>query len=202
MFGKKLIKTVAGDAAGNIGIALADQIRVSITQGAKARVNFCETATGADDLLEFSISGWAYLHALAVIGKDVEFQNVIDGAAGHHGVNAAGVVADHAAEVAIFVGGRIRAKGEVMLVGAITKLIKHEAGLYPRIFFRRIKLGDLVEVFREINDDGGVAALSGKAGAASATQQRSAVLARDGDGLNHFFNGLWNHHADGNLAIV
>src|SRR6478736_4345387 len=32
MLGKKLVKAVAGDAAGNIGIALANQISVSITQ--------------------------------------------------------------------------------------------------------------------------------------------------------------------------
>src|SRR5689334_533845 len=53
--GKKLVKTVARDAARNVGIALADQISVSITQGAKAGINLCTAATSTDDLLKFSI---------------------------------------------------------------------------------------------------------------------------------------------------
>src|ERR1051326_2644053 len=117
-------------------------------------------------------------------------------------MHTAGIVADHSAKIAVFVRGRVRAKGEIEFVGAIAKLIEHAAGLHPGVFFLRIDLNDLVQVFRKINDHGDVAGLSAEASAAAARQQRRVVLAGDGDGLDNFFNRLRNDYTNRHLAII
>src|ERR1051326_2067598 len=117
-------------------------------------------------------------------------------------MHAAGIVADHSAKVAVFMRGRIRTKSEIEFVGAVAKLIEYAAGLHPRIFFLRIDLNNLVQVFGEINDHGDVAGLPAEAGAATAWKQRCFVLASDGNGLNNFFYRFRNYYADGNLAVV
>ena len=117
-------------------------------------------------------------------------------------MHAAGIVADHPAQIAVFMRGRIRAKGEIEFVGAIAQLIQHAAGLHPCIFLLRIDFDDLVQVLGEINDHGDVAGLSAKAGAAAARQQRSVVLAGQSHGLDYFFNCFGNYNADWNLTII
>src|SRR5579859_4590925 len=44
--GQKLVETITGYAARNVGIAAANEISVLIAQGAQARINFTATATG------------------------------------------------------------------------------------------------------------------------------------------------------------
>ena len=73
---------------------------------------------------------------------------------------AAGIVADHPAQIAVFMRGRIRTESEIEFVRSIAKLIQHAAGLHPGIFLLRINFNDLVQVFGEINDHGDVAGLS------------------------------------------
>ena len=55
---------------------------------------------------------------------------VVVGFAGHHGVHAAGVVADHATEGAAIVGGGVGSKGEVVLFGGGSEMIENDSGLY------------------------------------------------------------------------
>ena len=92
-------------------------------------------------------------------------------------MDAAGVVSNHPAHVAIFMGGRIRAKGQVVLVGALAQVIEHHSWLHPGIFLFRIKLKNLVQVFGKINHHGHIAALPGQARASAAGQNRRAMLA-------------------------
>src|SRR5579864_6211532 len=199
---KKLIEAIARDAARNVGIAGAYEFGISIAQGTQAQIDFSATTAGVHDLFELRVRGWTNAHTLAVIGKDVEFQNVVHRASCHDGVHAAGIIADHSAQIAVFMRGRIRAKGEIEFIGAITKLIQDAAGLYPGIFLSGIDLHNLVEVLGEIDDHGDVAGLSAEAGAAATRQQRRVVLACQSDGLNYVFNGLGNDDADRDLAIV
>src|SRR3954454_21699870 len=117
-------------------------------------------------------------------------------------MHAAGIVADHSTEIAVFMRGRIRTKSEIEFVSAIAKLIEHAARLHPGIFFLGIDLNNLVEVLGEINDHGDVAGLSTEAGTAAARQQRRAMLAGNSDGLNSFFNRFGNHYADRYLTVI
>src|SRR5262249_17491311 len=98
-FGQELIERVAGAAARDIGIAAGDESGALVAQRAQAGVDFGARAAFTQDALEIFIGGGANAQAKAVIGQDVEFENVVHGASGHHGVDAAGVVADHTAKV-------------------------------------------------------------------------------------------------------
>src|SRR6476646_8680663 len=53
--GQKLIETVAGDTARDVGIASAYEIGVLIAQGAQTRINFAATAAGVNDLLKLRV---------------------------------------------------------------------------------------------------------------------------------------------------
>ena len=57
-------------------------------------------------------------------------------------------------------------------------------------------------VLRKVEDDGGVAALSGEGSAASAGEQRSAMVAAQGDGGEYVFLVARYYDSDRNLAIV
>src|SRR5438105_2046200 len=77
-----------------------------------------------DDLFEFPLACLANVHALAIVGEDVECFEVVTGHPCHHGVGAAGVVADHAAQGALRVCCWIRTEGEVRVLGCGTQGIK------------------------------------------------------------------------------
>ena len=50
----------------------------------------------------------------------------------HDRVDAAGVVADHAAQRAAVVRGRVGAEGEVMSLRRVAQVVEHDAGLHAR----------------------------------------------------------------------
>jgi len=102
------------------------------------------------------------VEALAVVGEDVEGLDVVVGLAGHDRVHAAGVVADHAAESTAVVGGRIGRESQVMFFGFAAQVVEDDAGLHARDAALGIDFKDGRHVFRKIEDDGGVTALSGK----------------------------------------
>ena len=94
--------------------------------------------------------------------------DIVDGFAAHEGVDAAGVVADHAAEGAAAVGGWVGGEGEVVLFGGVAELIEDDAGLDAGEAGRGVEGDDPVHVFGEVEDDGYVAALAGEGGATAA----------------------------------
>ena len=103
--------------------------------------------------------------------------------AGHHRVHAAGVVADHAAQRAVIVGGGVRAEGEVVRLGRVAQGRRARSPAAPaRGRSRGVDLQHAVQVLREVDHHGDVAALAGQAGAAAARQDRRAVLAAQRDG--------------------
>src|SRR5215472_10497246 len=117
-------------------------------------------------------------------------------------MHAAGVVANHPAQVAVLVRGRIWPKSEIELVGAFAQMIEHNAGLNPGVFLLCIEFQDLVEILGKIYDDRNVAALSGKTGPATARQNWSAIISGERNSLDHVLNCFGNYDADRNLAIV
>src|SRR5262249_25817859 len=117
-------------------------------------------------------------------------------------MHAAGVVANQAAQVAVFMRGRIGSKSEIELVGAFAQMIEHDARLHPRVFLLCIEFKDLVEILGKINNDRNVTTLSGKTGPATARQDWSAVISGKRNSLDHIINCFGNHDADRYLAIV
>ena len=78
----------------------------------------------------FRLRSSGRLQAGAVVGDYFQGFDVVVGFAGHDGVDAAGVVADHAADGAAVVAGGIGREGEVMFFGGVAEGVEHDAGLH------------------------------------------------------------------------
>jgi len=141
-------------------------------------------------------------HAHAVISEDIERFDVVVGLAGHDRMNAAGVVADHAAESAAIVRGRIRCEREMVLFSGSAESVEHDSGLNARDTAGGIDLKNPRHVLREIEDDGDVAALSGERRAAAAAKQRRTKLAAQRNRGENIVSIAGQYDADGDLAVV
>ena len=78
---------------------------------------------------KFVVAGPANAHTQTIIGENVQCFDVVTCHSGHDRVGAAGVVANHAAQSALGVSGRVRAEGEMILFGCQTQSIKDQTGL-------------------------------------------------------------------------
>ena len=99
-------------------------------------------------------------------------------------------------------GGRIRAKGQVVAVGALAQMVEHHSRLHPGIFLFRIKFKNLVQIFGKINHHGHIAALPGQACASATRQNRCAIFAGQRHRLHHVFDGSRYHHSNRYLAVI
>jgi len=100
------------------------------------------------------------------------------------------------------VGRRIRREREVVPLGCRSKRVEHDARFNARNAPRRVDFEDRRHVLREVEDDGGVAALSGKRRASAARQQRSVVIPAQSNGGENVFLVARNHDADRNLPVI
>src|ERR1019366_4800796 len=106
---------VAGTGlAGDAGKLCADQLGIAVADAGESGIDFRDAATGADEGFELGLTGAADGHAGAVVENDVEGFDVVGNFAAEQAVDAATVVADHAAEGAAVVGGRVGSVGEVV----------------------------------------------------------------------------------------
>jgi hypothetical protein len=96
-------------------------------------------------------------------------------------VRAAGVVADHPAERAAVVRGRVRAERQPVRPGRSAQLVEDQTGLDAGGARLRVDLQHPVQVLGEVQDDRGVHRLAGDRGAGAAGQHRHVVLPADGD---------------------
>ena len=168
----------------------------------QASVDFSAASAFADDLFQFCVTGLADFQTKAVIGEDIESFDVVVGLARHYGMHAAGIVADHAAQGAAVVAGRVRGESQMMFLGGVAQVVENHAGLHPGGAARGIDLQDVAHVAGEIEHQGDVAALSGQRSSAAAAQQGRAILARQGDGGDNVIGVAGKNYADRDLAIV
>src|SRR5579863_6274148 len=117
-------------------------------------------------------------------------------------MDAAGVVADHAAQGAAVVGGRIGGEGQVILFSRVAEMVEDDSGLDAGDAALGIDLENLRHVLRKIEDDGDVAELSGKRGSGAAAKKRSAELAARGDRHENVVGIAREDDSDGYLAVV
>ncbi len=110
VLGQQLVEVVAGDAAGNAREFFAYERGVTVADAREAGVDLADAAAGADESFESIALVRRHGHARAVVENDVERFDVVHDFAAHQAVNAATVVADHAAEGAAGVRGRIGAR--------------------------------------------------------------------------------------------
>src|SRR5205823_1550434 len=92
---------------------------------------------------------------------------------------AAGVVADHAAEGAAAVGGRVGAEGQAAGGGRGPEVVQDDAGLDDGGAGLRVERDDPTHMAGEVQYDAGAGGLSGDAGAAAAGHDGDAALAAD-----------------------
>ncbi len=143
-----------------------------------------------------------YTQPCAVVGDYIQGFDVVVCLAGHDGVDAAGVVADHAADGAAVMAGGIGREGQMIFFGGVSEMIEDDSGLHARDAPLGIDLEDISHVLREIENDGDVAALSGERGAAAAAKERSTEVATNGDGRENIVGIARKNNADRNLAVV
>ena len=182
ILGQKKIQVVAGDAARNVRESAGGRDRRRWRRCSAVWSRFLPRRPPASrDALEFCAGRRADFHADAVVGEDFQSLDVVVGLAGHDGMHAAGVVADHAAESAAVVSGGVGSEGEVVFFGGGAKTVEHDSGLYAGDAAGGIDFENPRHVFGEIENDGDVAALSGERRAAAAAEQRRAELAAECD---------------------
>jgi len=173
-----------------------------VTEFFQAGIDLSPPAAFTDDLLQFPIAGLAHFQAKAVVGEDVESFDVVVSLSRHHRMHAAGIVADHAAQSAAIVGGRVRREGQMMFLGSVAEAVEKHSGLHPGRAPLKIDFHDVAHVASEIEHQGDVATLSGERGSTAAAQQRSAILAGERDGGDDVIGVTRENHSDGYLAIV
>src|SRR5262249_25950757 len=144
-------------------------------QVAQAAVDLGAAAAGGDDPVVLVVGGGADPAAQPVVGDDLEPPDVVDGLAVRLGRGAAGGVADHAAERAVAVRGRLRTELQAVRGELPVQLVQHDARLHHAGAGVGVDRHQVVAVLRPVDDDGGVGALAAEAGAAAAGQYRRAV---------------------------
>src|SRR5216117_4156180 len=117
-------------------------------------------------------------------------------------MDAAGVIADHAAEAAPFVSGGIGAEGEMKFLSRSGQLLVNDSRLDSREFFNRIDLNDPIHVFGVIDDDRDVAALPGETRASPARSDRRAELAAEREGFQNILLVARDDDAKRHLAVI
>ncbi len=106
----------------------------------------------------------------AIVGDYFQFFDVVVRLACHHRVDAAGVVANHAADGAAVVAGGIGREGEVMFFGGVAEVVEDNSGLNAGDAAFGIDFENARHVLGEIQHDGDVAALAGQGCASTATK--------------------------------
>jgi hypothetical protein len=100
------------------------------------------------------------------------------------------------------VGCGIGREGQVVFLGCSAQIIEDDAGLDARDAARGIDFENARHVLRKVEDEGGVATLSGERRASAAREQRSAVVAAESNGGEHVFFVAGNYDSDRDLAVV
>src|SRR5215470_10883530 len=99
-------------------------------------------------------------------------------------------------------GRRIGSESQVMLFGCVAQMIENHAWLNARVLPLGIDLENLVEVLSKVEDDGSVAALTGKRCATTTGQNWRSVLATGGDSRDDIVDPKRDDDANWDLAVA
>ena len=196
---EQLVEVVARDAARDLRIAGADLVRVRVG----------ERAQPLGDRVRHALAAAPDAQPLAAVGQHLELHEVVrDARPGTvelrlHRVPAARVVAEHAAERAVGVRGRVRPEGQsVLLARGVAQVVEDAARLHARDAALGVDLEDVVEVLREVDQHRRVAALAGEARAPAAQDDRRPVLAADAVDLDELVHVARDDDADRRHPVV
>jgi hypothetical protein len=134
--------------------------------------------------------------------SSLQARDVVDDLAGALGGGAARVVADHPAERAVGVGGRLRPVPQLMLAELLVQHVEHDARLdYARPLIR-VDGDQPVTVLRPVDQHSGIGALPGQAGSPATRDDRRPVLAAHADRLDRRLDRAGGDDADRDLPEV
>ncbi len=202
MLRQELREIEPGDAARDLRKAGTDALRLAIAQVAQLPVDLAPARPLGADALQLVVGSRAHREPGPVVEQHLQLLDVVAGHAAHHGVHAAGVVADHPAERAVVVGGGVGRERQVVLLGALAQAVEDQPGLHARAARRRIEPEDAVDELRGVDHQRHVAALAGERSAAAARDDRGAVLVRAGHRLDDVLHRARDHHSDRHLPVV
>src|SRR6185312_271459 len=201
VFRKQLGKVVARDAPWNFREALPYSIGVAVANRLELSVDLTAAAALSDDGIQIGFTCLTDSHAQAVVRENIEFLDVIFRSTCGYRVNTTRVIADHAAQRAVLVRGRIGPDRQMMLFRFVAKGVEDQARLHPGVFPLRVDFENLIQIFRKINDNRRVAALPGQTGPATPAQNGRIELAAQRNGSDYVFIRSRYDHADGHLPV-
>ena len=209
---QELVQVVAGDSPGEggvrraglgrVAVQLLDPRTVLVTQGAQCPVEPTDPPGFLAPSGELLVGGGAHGEPGSVGEDHVEGGHVVDGLAPRDRVGAARVVADHAAEGAAVVGGRVRSERQAVPAGRPAQVVEHDARLDARPSAVGVDLQDRVEVAAEVEHDRGVDRLAADAGAGAARQDRDAEAMAHLDRGEHVVGVVGLDHSDRHVPVV
>ncbi len=175
VFRQELVEIVARDAPRDFREPLTDAIAVAIAQYAERRDQRRAPAVIRD---ASGRAGCTKAEPRAVVEHDLHRREVVGGFAVGGRMRAAGVIADHPADRASIFGRRIGREEQALSRERGVEMTLHHARLNDSQPPRGIDTLNRVHVFGEVEHQGGVAGLTGKARASAAREHRHRVLAR------------------------
>ena len=201
-FRQQAVQVVAGHAPRDVQVVGADLIGVRVAQCPQLRVDLGRPATGALDPVVLLVAGRPDPHPGAVVEQHLQLHDVVDHFPGALSGRPARVVADHAAERAVRVGGRQRPELQAGRPELVVEHIHDDARLHQAGAVLPVDLQQPVAVLRPVQNHRGVGAFAGEAGPAAAGQHRGVVAPAHLDRGHRGFDRTRHHHAERDLPVV
>ena len=193
--GHQGIDVVAADPAHQVGEGLADVVALAPADiqklGDHVLLRGVQLGRG------LVVRHFAEAHGAAVHGYGVDGAHVVAHGAVDDGARAAGVVARHAAQGGARRGRDVDGKPQAVGLEIGVQVIEHQTRFDQGLAPRGIEVENLVQMFRQIDDQGFADRLAALRGAAAARQNRHAGVAGDGDDRFHVLGVLGHDDAQG-----
>src|SRR3954470_21239253 len=202
VFWQQIIQVVPGDAARNLWVPFTHEPPVLVPKSFQARVNSSADSPLPNNLVQFPLCRSAHSHSLPFVSENLQFMNVVGGSTRHLRMHPAGIIANHPANGAPGVRGRIRTKREVKFFRGVADIIADDARLHPGQLAFRVQLEQVVHIFRKIENHRRIATLPGEAGSATASENWSAELAAKRNRRDYIIRIPWNDDPDWYLAVI
>lgn len=196
------VQVVAGDPPGDVRETVAHLLPVAPDDLAQAPVDLRPAPAGAEDPVELVVRGGADPETGSVVGQDLEAAHVVHGLAVGLGRGATGVVADHAAQGTVAVGGGFGAELEFVRGEQPVELVEHDSGFDHTGPALGVGPDHAVAVLRPVDDDSGVGTLPSQAGPAAAGEDRYTEPRAHPDGRRTGVDAAGNDHPERDLAVV
>ena len=190
--GVQLVEVVAGHAAGELGEPGGHVAGPAVADGGQPVEQRGAGQGGARSGGE----------PLAAVGDHVEAAHRVHGLAPRHRVRAARVVADHPADGAAAVRGRVRPEAQPVRGGGALQVVQHHPRLHGGLAANRVDAEHGAQVAAQVHHHRGVHGLPGDGGGGTSGEHRHAPLAAHGQHGGHVVGVRRVHHRQRDVPVV